>query len=79
MQRKRKVVMVLLVIGIIMGILLSSGCLSRDVGKETCTVCGGSGKCSWCDGSGWTIWQLQECSHCGGTGKCSNCDGTGKV
>ena len=73
---KKKIILILLIIGMIIGITILSGC-SRL--QETCTVCDGSGKCPWCGGTGWAIDLDLECNHCQGTGKCPNCGGTGKV
>ena len=50
-----------------------------------CHLCGGSGKCSTCNGTGWfdNMFGLgkQKCPNCYGgnqSGKCSGCQGTGK-
>jgi hypothetical protein len=44
-----------------------------------CQVCGGSGICVDCGGTGKpTASKLDACFSCGGSGKCSNCHGTGK-
>jgi len=60
----------------------------------SCNYCGGSGKCTKCEGrgkinktpSGWvdqegnTIYYYKdECNICIGTGYCSYCQGQGKV
>lgn len=48
---------------------------------ETCRVCSGTGKCSFCYGTG--IGQkhapgiVVQCGACGGTGRCSTCRGQG--
>ncbi len=73
---KKKIILILLIITMILGTILLSGC-SRL--QETCTVCSGSGKCNRCDGSGWTVYLIDRCNNCGGSGDCPNCGGTGKI
>jgi len=53
---------------------------------EKCEECGGTGKCSRCDGSGYEEHGLfglglieEYCTKCNGTGECSICRGTGKI
>jgi hypothetical protein len=59
---------------------------------ETCRVCGGSGICSTCNGTG-SVKELDThpspgligddgsvtCFACGGNKRCGDCDGKGKV
>ena len=47
-----------------------------------CKGCGGTGKCSTCDGKGTimsnsTIF-TNKCKKCDGSGNCTVCNGTGK-
>ncbi|MBQ7454109.1 MAG: hypothetical protein IJS69_03555, partial [Selenomonadaceae bacterium] len=49
-------------------------------GKTFCSACGGSGKCSTCDGKGYYSVGSdyeQPCGSCLTTGNCSDCNGTG--
>jgi len=51
-------------------------------GKTFCSACGGSGKCSTCDGKGYYNVGSdydQPCGSCLTTGDCSDCNGTGYV
>jgi hypothetical protein len=70
----RKIIALLVIL-----IFVSIGVLSGCTQKVTCSVCNGSGKCSWCGGTGYTIPLIQKCEKCGGTGVCPNCHGTGQV
>lgn len=76
-MRKKNVLIILIIFGIIIGTILLSGCLEKE--KQICNICNGTGKCPWCNGSGWEIWQIDKCDHCDGTGTCPNCHGTGKI
>ena len=48
----------------------------KELPKDACNSCEGTGECYWCKGS-------NKCNSCSGTGKneagekCSECDGTG--
>lgn len=47
---------------------------------QPCGGCNGTGQCSTCFGSGWTLnykSEKQRCITCGGTGKCRSCAGNG--
>lgn len=47
---------------------------------QACGSCNGSGQCSVCYGSGWTIGyngNKRSCIACHGTGKCTSCAGHG--
>lgn len=47
---------------------------------QACGSCNGSGQCSVCYGSGWTIGyngNKRSCTACHGTGKCTSCAGHG--
>lgn len=47
---------------------------------QACGGCNGTGQCSTCFGSGWTLnykSEKQRCITCGGTGKCRSCAGNG--
>ncbi len=54
--------------------------------EGSCGTCMGSGKCSFCGGSGTELnlfagtseWIPQDCRFCIGSGKCSTCNGSGK-
>ena len=68
---------ILLIILMLISIGILSGCASTKL-KE-CSVCGGSGKCNRCDGTGWAVdWDL-ECDNCKGTGNCPVCKGSGQI
>jgi hypothetical protein len=41
--------------------------------REKCNVCGGSGDCTDCKGTG----NGGQCFNCAGTGNCPQCQGTG--
>ncbi|MEA1954037.1 MAG: hypothetical protein U9O24_06560 [Campylobacterota bacterium] len=52
---------------------------------ETCPACKGSGKCTYCEGTG-KYSDGNDCKQCHGSGKCSEktpagyrCHGTGEV
>jgi hypothetical protein len=49
-----------------------------DPGTQVCELCGGSGKCHYCRGSGRYLPDT-TCSPCKGTGQCNACGGTGKL
>lgn len=51
---------------------------STQTSRTTCDVCGGSGVCWYCGGTG-IQYNGFPCSECGGTGKCWACGGTGFV
>lgn len=73
---KKKVILIILILGIILGTLFLSGCTTQT--KE-CTACDGTGKCNRCGGTGWGIdWDL-ECNNCDGTGDCPVCSGSGQI
>jgi hypothetical protein len=44
-------------------------------GAEPCTVCRGSGSCSFCNGDGYAIEReaLTPCGVCSATGACQVC------
>jgi len=44
-----------------------------------CASCGGSGKCNWCAGRGYTIVNgtMMDCTLCHGGGQCASCHGQG--
>lgn len=45
---------------------------------QKCGICYGSGKCSTCNGTGFsTAGHKHICGACGGSGKCGTCAGTG--
>ncbi len=57
---------------------------SRAGGDEmvTCYKCKGNGKCSFCEGTGFRIYNSdygRECTLCKGSGVCSQCAGTGML
>lgn len=47
----------------------------------TCLYCYGTGKCTICNGMGYTMWggysSRIECTSCHGSGECYYCEGTG--
>lgn len=46
--------------------------------SNSCYACGGSERCSNCDGSGWDRgMKILICPDCGGTGSCPVCGGRG--
>lgn len=50
-------------------------------GRSSCRVCGGTGRCTSCNGngSGWKqTANTSLCASCNGSGKCFNCYGSGK-
>ena len=56
----------------------------RDYIEMQCNVCRGSGKCTYCKGSGYSHTNLYTgkkvvCSACSGSGLCYKCGGRGKV
>ncbi len=61
---------------------LLSGCTEE---KKECALCGGSGVCTNCVGTGNIHTDMdgedtiEVCPSCQGSGICSNCDGTGYV
>jgi hypothetical protein len=73
-------------LGVLCGALLMASC------EADCPVCGGSGVCVPCDGTGDLRKTLNQdftgqdfgstpaepCTTCGGTGVCQTCNGTGK-
>jgi len=65
-----------LVFGMILMALVS--CDINDLVEKavTCSVCGGTGDCQNCNGTGKTAL-IFNCSVCKGTGECQNCNGTG--
>ena len=44
---------------------------------QRCFLCGGSGQCPSCFGSGYAANGKDRCINCNGTGKCSQCAGHG--
>lgn len=45
---------------------------------HNCSVCGGTGKCKTCGGSGVNEYaKNKRCGVCRGTGKCAGCKGRG--
>jgi hypothetical protein len=46
---------------------------------DICWLCGGGGKCSHCNGKGYTYVDSNVCTVCKGTGICLNCQGTGRI
>lgn len=53
--------------------------------KRTCPICGGSGSCRQCGGTGNRVvntyrqTHINTCGVCHGTGKCTQCHGSGKT
>lgn len=49
--------------------------------RMECGFCGGTGKCTWCQGSGLDAADPVEpqCLTCSGTGRCHECKGRGKA
>ena len=77
---KKKIILLIALMVISVGLL--SGCISWD---EDCSRCGGSGRCSTCDGNGYILtgeegedW-MQECPSCHDSGMCSKCQGSGCI
>jgi hypothetical protein len=65
------------VFGVVFALILLLGTFL--VARQFVGVCGGclgSGKCSWCDGSGEGVW-WGECYRCRGNKKCTSCGGSG--
>ena len=50
----------------------SVACVHCGALAPVCWVCGGTGKCSRCQGA---YPDVAGCDHCGQSGKCSGCDG----
>lgn len=51
----------------------------RDFSK--CPICHGTGRCDYCAGRGWKLYDdgtPYDCSFCHGTGKCQTCYGSGE-
>lgn len=44
---------------------------------QPCGVCGGSGQCQSCLGTGHSLYGTDRCWNCGGNGKCTHCAGQG--
>jgi hypothetical protein len=68
-------------LGVVCCALLMASC------EVDCPVCGGSGVCAPCEGTGnlrktlnqdLTVTPADPCTTCGGTGSCQTCNGTGK-
>ncbi|MDO4387341.1 MAG: hypothetical protein Q4E18_15210, partial [Clostridia bacterium] len=63
-----------------------SGGSANDAASSKCLVCGGTGRCSGCNGRariyvtgyGYTAGEYVDCSACSGTGQCTRCNGTGR-
>jgi hypothetical protein len=55
----------------------------RAVGTASaeCEDCGGSGDCTWCDGTGLKGGKIdaEPCEDCDGSGTCQTCHGSGQV
>ncbi len=71
---KKKIILILLMAGIVLGTILLSGCITKE-----CSACDGTGKCSYCGGTGWALNGVLECMHCGGSGHCAVCGGDGQI
>lgn len=56
---------------------------SSSGSSMTCPNCHGTGKCSYCGGSGWSPAVYgKRCIQCNGSGRCSgagSCHGTGRI
>lgn len=56
---------------------------SSSGSSMSCPNCRGTGKCSYCGGSGWSPAVYgKRCIQCNGSGRCSgpgSCHGTGKI
>jgi len=64
----------------IIGILiLVFSCIFITSCAAECGHCDGTGKCYYCNGTGWNSLYNHGCDYCWGSGKCKYCDGTGKV
>lgn len=49
--------------------------------RKECAICHGTGRCDYCAGRGWKLYDdgtPYDCSLCHGTGKCQTCYGSGK-
>lgn len=44
---------------------------------QACGVCGGTGQCQSCLGTGHSLYGTDRCWNCGGNGKCTHCAGQG--
>jgi len=52
---------------------------SCDEDDTMCWVCGGSGRCYYCNGKGYTGVDSNTCPVCNGARICFNCQGSGRV
>lgn len=54
---------------------------SNERDFSQCPICHGTGRCSYCAGRGWKLYNdgtPYDCSFCHGTGKCQSCYGSGE-
>jgi len=72
---KKKIFLIMLVLGIILSTMALSGC--TETRQVDCYSCEGSGNCPECAGLG--IIDGEPCNACDGTGKCSRCNGEGVI
>lgn len=66
-------------VGSILDVLFGGGDSgSSGGGTSECTLCYGSGKCSYCDGRSYSAGNDIDCSRCNNSGKCWRCNGSGR-